>query len=178
MKFSLKFPEDLFFDPATMIINNDAPVAELLRMMKLGQKLSIRFFVNKYGQMTASVESMQVARYPVVMFDQLYKDLLLYLKFGAIPKGDYPDDVLPIICAKNTRQLHEFLIREWIENGLRVQWVPKFRVRSRAMVGLVALPFGNIHLAVDSTEDFQEFLLSHGYSIAVKNFRKNERKNS
>lgn len=164
--FSFSFPSKNAEENNIVESNNfEAAVRELTLMIRSKQQLTILFYVKKdTGKPMMLVSSPLVSKFSVPLTQELFNDSLVYVETGEAPSGDYPD-LEPIDFEGDTNLLQETILRQWIEDGKTIQFMPTFRDRDGKLKGIFSRRFGKVKFEVARNDDFDEFLNEHGYNV-------------
>lgn len=169
--FTFSFPSRSGEKHETSIVEevvnpNEAAMRELVLMMKSQQRITAVPYVKKdTGKPMLVVQSPLVSKFSVPLTPQLWPDFCKYLERGEAPAEDYADIETTIPFEGNTDELQEAILRQWIEDGTTVQFMPTFRDRGGKLRGMLARHYGKVSFEVTRNEDFDQFLIEHGYNV-------------
>ena len=143
--------------------DNNGAQAEVMKMMKRGNKLSVKFGTTKTQHPYAWVESKTVAGFKYELDAERMNNLINYLATGEVT--EYAGDPMQsdIVEASEDYQLE--VMKQFIESGQTLQYTPLFREYNDKISAMKALFRGTIFFRIPRTTENLDYLREHKQSI-------------
>ena len=136
---------------------------QLQAMMKVGQKLSVKFYTGKDNKPCAWIESKQVAGFRYKLKEVSFSGLINYLITGEAADFDAsPMETQPLAEGSNYALL---VLKLMLEEHWGVQFTPLFRERSNYITAQKAFRKGIIFFRIPRTEENLELIREYGIAI-------------
>ena len=144
--------------PQVKKYDNEGAHNAIKSMMQRKETLSIRLYTNKENYPCIWVESLNVAGFKYHVNPDSFNWIYNYLKTGeSEDKGINPNELNPYKADEdNNFQLS--ILKQLIESGKRVQFVPLFREVNNYINATSAFLRGKIFFRLERTEELMEYL--------------------
>ncbi|MBQ2185791.1 MAG: hypothetical protein II402_03600 [Bacteroidaceae bacterium] len=130
--------------------------AEIEKMMKRGDKLSVKFGTTKDRHPYAWVESKSVAGFKYELDAGRFMNLLHYLMEGEVTS--YNGDPMQTKCLEEGRDFQFEVMKRFIERGHTLQYTPLFREYNDSVSAMKAMPKGKIFFRIPRTNETLDYL--------------------
>ena len=159
MKMSFNFAALQGTKPQQEYDNNGAH-AEVVKMMKLGDKLSVRFGTTKETKHPyAWVESNEVDGFKYELDAERANNLINYMVTGDVT--EYVGDPM-ISDIIETDENYQFeVMKQFIENGQTLQYTPLFREYNDKISAKKAMFKGTVFFRIPRTSENLDYLREH-----------------
>lgn len=148
-KFSLNQGSNMPYD-------NNGAHAEVEKMMKRGEKLSVRFGTTKDRHPYAWVESRDVAGFKYLLDDKRLANLINYLDKGDVV--EYAGDPMVSDILIDGEDFQFEMMKQFIEGGQRLQYTPQFREYRETISAMRQMFKGSIFFRIPRTKENLDFL--------------------
>ena len=136
---------------------------QLQAMMKVGQKLSVKFYTGKDNKPCAWIESNQVKGFRYELKEVSFSGLISYLITGETADFDTsPMETQPLAEGSNYALL---VLKLMLEEHWDIQFTPLFRERSNYITAQKVLRKGTIYFRIQRTDENIELLRDYGVAI-------------
>ena len=136
--------------------DNDGAHTEVLKMMKRGEKLSVKFGTTKTLHPYAWVESKTVAGFKYELDSERANHLIYYLMTGGV--ANYAGDPMKSDTVEVGEDYQLEVMKQFIESGQTLQYVPLFRESSDKITAVKSLFRGTIYFRIPRTEENLDYL--------------------
>lgn len=144
--------------PQVKKYDNEGAHNAIKSMMQRKETLSIRLYTNKENYPCIWIESLNVAGFKYHVNPDSFNWIYNYLRTGeSEDKGINPNELNPYKADEdNNFQLS--ILKQLIESGKRVQFVPLFREVNNYISATSAFLRGKIFFRLERTEELMEYL--------------------
>ena len=142
--------------------NNEAH-AEVVKMMRRGDKISVRFGTTKTQHPYAWVESKTVAGFKYELDAERAKNLIKYMVTGEI--SDYAGDPMQSDTVEAGEDYQWEVMKQFIEGGQTLQYTPLFREYNDKISAMKAMFKGKVFFRVPRTKENLDYLREHKQSV-------------
>jgi hypothetical protein len=143
--------------------DNEAACAELVKDMKRGDNLSIKFTKDSDNYPSLWVESKNVAGYKVRLNQSILSWVMAYLEDGVAECQYNPEPMAPIEGDSETYK--ENILKLFINAGKKIQWTPLFRERNGKLSGAYLGKHGKVFFYVKHTDELIDWLRERKQAI-------------
>ena len=140
--------------------NNEAH-AEVMKMMERGDKLSVKFGKTKTQHPYAWIESKTVTGFKYELDAERMNNLINYLATGEV--SDYAGD--PMQSDEATEDYQWEVMKQFIEKGLSLQYVPLFREYPDKISAKKSMFKGMVFFRIPRTSENLDYLREHQQNI-------------
>lgn len=159
---------DLKFDFAALQgtkqqYDNNGAHAEVMKMMKRGDKLSVKFGTTKTQHPYAWVESKTVAGFKYELDAKRTNNLINYMATGEV--CDYAGDPMQSDTVEATEDYQLEVMKQFIESGQTLQYTPLFREYNDKISAMKAMFKGTVFFRIARTSENLDYLREHQQSI-------------
>ena len=142
--------------------NNEAH-AEVEKMMKRGDKLSVKFGTTKTQHPYAWVESKTIAGFKYELDAERAKNLIKYMVTGEI--SDYAGDPMQSDTLEAGEDYQWKVMKQFIEGGQTLQYTPLFREYPDKISAMKAMFKGTVFFRIPRTTENLDYLREHKQSV-------------
>lgn len=142
--------------------NNEAH-AEVMKMMKRGDKLSVKFGTTKTQHPYAWVESKTVAGFKYELDAERTNNLIHYMATGEV--AEYGGDPMQSDTVEATEDYQLEVMKQFIESGQTLQYTPLFREYPDRISAMKAMFKGTVFFRVPRTPENLDYLREHQQDI-------------
>lgn len=143
--------------------DNNGAHAEIVKMMKRGDKLSIKFGTTKTQHPYAWVESKTVAGFKYELDAERTNNLIHYMVTGEI--SEYAGDPMKSDTIETGEDYQWEVMQQFIENGQTLQYVPLFREYPDKISAIKTMFKGTVFFRIPRTAENLDYLLEHKQDI-------------
>ena len=144
--------------------DNNGAHAEVMKMMKRGEKLVVKKFgVTKTQHPYAWIESKTVAGFKYELDAERVNNLMHYMMTGEV--NEYAGDPMKSDTVEVGEDYQWEMMKHFIENGHTLQYVPRFREYSDAISASKAMFKGTVFFRIPRTTEKLDYLLEHEQSV-------------
>ena len=161
MNFILKF--DALQGTKQQEYDNNGAYAEVMKMMKRGDKISVRFGTTKTQHPYAWVESKTVAGFKYELDEERTNNLIHYMVTGEIM--EYAGDPMQCYTVEAGEDYQFEIMKLFIENGQTLQYVPLFREYPDRISASKAMFKGTMFFRIPRTPENLDYLREHKQNI-------------
>ena len=136
---------------------------QLQAMMKVGQKLSVKFYTGKDNKPCAWIESKQVTGFRYELKDTSFKGLMNYLISGEVT--DFDSSPMKVQPLKEGTNYALFVLKLMLEEHWGIQFTPLFRERSNYITAQKVLRKGTIYFQIPRTDENVNLLRDYDVTI-------------
>jgi len=136
--------------------DNTGAHAEVVKMMKRGDKLSVKFGTTKDQHPYAWIESKNVAGFKYLLDITRLINLIHYLDKGEVI--EYTDDPMNSDTLKEGEDYQLYLMKQFIEGGQKLQYTPLFREYNDKISAQKAMFKGTVFFRVPRTKENLDYL--------------------
>ena len=151
MKINIKFEK-----AANQPYDNAGAHAEVEKMMKRGDKLSVKFGTTKDLHPYAWIESKNVAGFKYLLDVTRLINLIHYIDKGEVT--EYTGDPMNSDTLKEGEDYQLYMMKQFIESGQKLQYTPLFREYNDKISALKAMFKGTVFFRVPRTKETLEYL--------------------
>jgi hypothetical protein len=141
---------------SNMPYDNVGAHAELVKMMKRGEKLSVKFGITKDLHPYAWIESKNVAGFKYLLDETRLANLINYLDKGDVI--DYAGDPMQSDTMKEGDDFQFEMMKHFIEGGQRLQYTPQFREYREVISAMRSMFKGSVFFRISRTKDNLDYL--------------------
>ena len=142
--------------------NNEAH-AEVMKMMKRGDKLSVKFGTTKDLHPYAWIESKNVAGFKYLLDVTRANNLIHYMVTGEV--REYAGDPMQSDTVEPSENYQLEMMKLFIENGQTLQYTPLFREYPDKISAMKAMFKGTVFFRVPRTTENLDYLREHKQSV-------------
>lgn len=142
--------------------NNEAH-AEVEKMMKRGDKLSVKFGTTKTQHPYAWVESKTVAGFKYELDAERTNNLIHYMATGEV--AEYGGDPMQSDTVEATEDYQLEVMKQFIENGQTLQYTPLFREYPDRISAMKPMFKGTVFFKIPRTTENLDYLREHQQDI-------------
>ena len=142
--------------------NNEAH-AEVEKMMKRGDKLSVKFGTTRTQHPYAWVESKTVAGFKYELDAERANNLIHYMVTGEV--REYAGDPMQSDTVEPSEDYQLEMMKLFIENGQTLQYTPLFREYPDKISAMKAMFKGTVFFRVPRTTENLDYLREHKQSV-------------
>ena len=143
--------------------DNKGAQAEVEKMMKRGDKLSVKFGTTKTQHPYAWVESKTVLGFKYELDAERADNLIHYMMTGEV--SEYTGDPMKSDTVEVGEDYQFEVMKYFIENGHTLQYAPLFREYNDKISAMKAMFKGTIIFRIPRTSENLDFLREHKQSI-------------
>ena len=137
--------------------------AEVMKMMKRGDKLSVKFGTTKTQHPYAWVESKTVAGFKYELDVERIDNLIHYMATGEI--SEYAGNPMKSDTVETGEDFQLEMMQQFIENGQTLQYVPLFREYPDKISATKAMFKGTVFFRIPRTAENLNYLREHKQDI-------------
>lgn len=141
--------------------DNNGAHAEVIKLMNRGEKLSVKFGTTKTQHPYAWVESKTVTGFKYELDAERMNNLINYLATGEV--SDYAGD--PMQSDEATEDYQWEVMKQFIEKGLSLQYVPLFREYPDKISAKKSMFKGTVFFRIPRTTENLDYLREHQQDI-------------
>ena len=142
--------------------NNEAH-AEVEKMMKRGDKISVKFGTTKTQHPYAWVESKTVAGFKYELDAERTNNLIHYMATGEV--SEYAGDPMQSDTVEPTEDYQLEVMKKFIESGQTLQYTPLFREYNDKISAMKAMFKGMVFFRIPRTPKNLDYLREHQQDI-------------
>ena len=142
--------------------NNEAH-AEVEKMMKRGDKLSVKFGTTRDLHPYAWVESKTVAGFKYELDAERANNLIHYMVTGEV--REYAGDPMQSDTVEPSEDYQLEMMKLFIENGQTLQYTPLFREYNDKISAMKAMLKGTVFFRVSRTTENLDYLREHQQNV-------------
>lgn len=139
-----------------MPYDNVGAQAEVEKMMKRGEKLSVKFGTTKDRHPYAWIESKSVAGFKYLLDETRLANLINYMDKGDVI--EYAGDPMVSDILKDGEDFQFEMMKQFIEGGQRLQYTPQFREYRETISAMRQMFKGSIFFRIPRTKENLDFL--------------------
>ena len=143
--------------------DNNGAHAEVMKMMNRGDKLSVKFGTTKTQHPYAWVESKTVAGFKYELDAERTNHLINYLTTGEV--SEYAGDPMQCDTVEANEDYQFEVMKQFIENGLTLQYTPLFREYNDKISAIKAMFKGTVFFRIPRTKENLDYLREHKQDI-------------
>jgi hypothetical protein len=143
--------------------DNNGAHAEVIRMMKRGDKLSVKFGTTKAQHPYAWVESKTVAGFKYELDAERTNHLINYLMNGEV--SEYAGDPMQSDTVEDGEDYQLEVMKQFIESGQTLQYTPLFREYNDKISAMKSMFKGTVFFRIPRTTENLEYLREHKQSV-------------
>ena len=143
--------------------DNNGAHAEVEKMMKRGDKLSVKFGTTKTQHPYAWVESKTVDGFKYELDAERANNLIHYLVTGEA--SEYAGDPMQSDTVEAGEDYQLEVMKQFIENGQTLQYTPLFREYNDKISAKKAMFKGTVFFRIPRTSENLDYLREHEQSI-------------
>jgi hypothetical protein len=141
---------------SNMPYDNVGAHAELVKMMKRGEKLSVKFGITKDLHPYAWIESKNVAGFKYLLDETRLANLINYLDKGDVI--EYAGDPMVSDILKDGEDYQLEMMKRFIEGGQRLQYTPQFREYRETISAMRQMFKGSVFFRIPRTKENLDYL--------------------
>ena len=142
--------------------NNEAH-AEVVKMMRRGDKISVRFGTTRTQHPYAWIESKTVAGFKYELDAERVINLIHYLMTGDV--REYAGDPMQSDTVEPSEDYQLEMMKLFIENGQTLQYTPLFREYNDNISAMKAMLKGTVFFRITRTSEVLDYLREHQQDI-------------
>ena len=142
--------------------NNEAH-AEVMKMMKRGDKLSVKFGTTRDLHPYAWIESKTVAGFKYELDAERANNLIHYMVTGEV--REYAGDPMQSDTVEPSEDYQLEMMKLFIENGQTLQYTPLFREYNDKISAMKAMLKGTVFFRVSRTTENLDYLHEHQQNV-------------
>ena len=143
--------------------DNNGAHAEVEKMMKRGDKLSVKFGTTKTQHPYAWVESKTVAGFKYELDAERTNNLIHYMATGDV--AEYGGDPMQSDTVEATEDYQLEVMKQFIENGQTLQYTPLFREYPDRISAMKPMFKGTVFFKIPRTTENLDYLREHQQDI-------------
>ena len=143
--------------------DNDGAHTEVLKMMKRGEKLSVKFGTTKTLHPYAWVESKTVAGFKYELDAERTNNLIHYMATGEV--CEYTGDPMQSDTVKTGEDYQWEMMKQFVESNQTLQYTPLFREYNDKISAMKAMFKGTVFFRVPRTSENLDYLREHQQNI-------------
>lgn len=143
--------------------DNIGAQAEVEKMMRRGDKLSVKFGTTRTQHPYAWIESKTVAGFKYELDAERINNLIYYMMNGEI--AEYSGDPMHCDTIKTDEDYQFEVMKQFIENGHTLQYTPLFREYNDKISAMKAMYKGTIFFKIPRTTENLDYLREHKQNI-------------
>ena len=143
--------------------DNTGAHAEVQKMMKRGDKLSVKFGTTKTQHPYAWVESKTVAGFKYELDAERANNLIKYMMTGEI--SDYAGNPMQSDTVEDGTDYQLEVMKQFIENEQTLQYVPLFREYPDKISATKGMFKGTVFFRIPRTAENLDYLREHKQSV-------------
>lgn len=143
--------------------DNNGAHAEVVKMMKRGEKLSVKFGITKTQHPYAWVESKTVAGFKYELDAKRVDNLIHYMMTGEV--SEYAGDPMQSDIVEEGEDFQLEMMKQFIENSLTLQFVPLFREYPDRISAIKAMFKGTVFFRIPRTAKILDYLREHKQNV-------------
>ena len=143
--------------------DNNGAHAEVMKMMKRGDKLSVKFGNTRDLHPYAWVESKTVAGFKYELDAERANNLIHYLMTGDV--REYAGDPMQSDTIEASKDYQWEVMKQYIEKGQALQYVPLFREYPDKISAKKAMLKGTVFFRITRTPEVLDYLREHQQDI-------------
>ena len=143
--------------------DNNGAHAEVEKMMKRGDKLSVKFGTTKTQHPYAWVESKTVAGFKYELDAERTNNLIHYMVTGEV--SEYTGDPMQSDTVEATEDYQLEVMKQFIESGQTLQYTPLFREYPDKISAMKSMFKGTVFFRVPRTTENLDYLREHQQDI-------------
>ena len=143
--------------------DNNGAHAEVMKMMKRGDKLSVKFGATKTQHPYAWVESKTVAGFKYELDVERTENLIHYMMTGEV--NEYAGDPMLSDTVEAGEDYQWEVMKQFIENSQVLQYVPLFREYPDKISAMKEMFKGTIFFRIPRTSENLDYLREHKQDI-------------
>jgi hypothetical protein len=136
--------------------DNIGAQAEVEKMMKRGDKLSVKFGTTKDQHPYAWVESKNVAGFKYLLDETRLINLVHYLDKGEV--AEYAGDPMQSDMLEEGQDFQLEMLKRFIEGGQKLQYTPLFREYNDKIIANKAMFKGTVFFRIPRTKENLDYL--------------------
>jgi len=141
---------------SSMPYDNVGAHAELVKMMKRGEKLSVKFGITKDLHPYAWIESKNVEGFKYLLDETRLANLINYLNKGDVI--EYAGDPMQSDTLKDGENFQFGMMKKFIEGGQRLQYTPQFREYRETISAKRQMFKGSVFFRIPRTKENLDYL--------------------
>ena len=142
--------------------NNEAH-SEVMKMMKRGDKLSVKFGTTRDLHPYAWIESKTVAGFKYELDAERANNLIHYMVTGEV--REYAGDPMQSDTVEPSEDYQLEMMKLFIENGQTLQYTPLFREYNDKISAMKAMLKGTVFFRVSRTTENLDYLREHQQNV-------------
>lgn len=142
--------------------NNEAH-AEVMKMMKRGDKLSVKFGTTRDLHPYAWIESKTVAGFKYELDTERANNLIHYMVTGEV--SEYAGDPMQSDTVEPSEDYQLEMMKLFIENGHTLQYTPLFREYPDKISAMKAMLKGTVFFRVSRSTENLDYLREHQQNV-------------
>lgn len=142
--------------------NNEAH-AEVVKMMRRGDKISVRFGTTRTQHPYAWIESKTVAGFKYELDAERVINLIHYLMTGDV--REYAGDPMQSDTVEPSEDYQLEMMKQFIENGQTLQYTPPFREYNDKISAMKSMFKGTVLFRIPRTNENLDYLREHQQDI-------------
>ena len=143
--------------------DNNGAHAEVEKMMKRGDKLSVKFGTTKTQHPYAWVESKTVSGFKYELDAERMNNLIHYMVTGEV--AEYGGDPMQSDTINVGEDYQLEVMKQFIENGHTLQYTPLFREYNDKISAMKSMFKGTIFFRIPRTTENLDYLREHKQSV-------------
>lgn len=143
--------------------DNNGAHAQVMKMMKRGDKLSVRFGTTKTRHPYTWVESKSVAGFKYELDKERVTNLINYLVNGEVP--EYAGDPMQSDTLEEGEDFQFEVLKQFIENGQTLQFTPLFREYNHVISAVKPMFKGTVFFRIPRTSENLNYLREHKQDV-------------
>ena len=143
--------------------DNNGAHAEVIKMMKRGDKLSVKFGTTKTHHPYAWVESKTVAGFKYELDAERTNHLINYLMTGEV--SEYAGDPMQSDTVEVDKDYQWEVMKQFIESKQTLQYTPLFREYNDKISATRAMFKGTVFFRIPRTTENLDYLREHKQSV-------------
>ena len=137
--------------------------AEVMKMMKRGDKLSVKFGTTRDLHPYAWIESKTVAGFKYELDAERANNLIHYMVTGEV--REYAGDPMQSDTVEPSENYQLEMMKLFIENGQTLQYTPLFREYPDKISAMKAMLKGTVFFRITRTPEVLDYLREHQQDI-------------
>jgi len=143
--------------------DNNGAHAEVQKMMKRGEKLSVKFGTTKTNHPYAWVESKTVAGFKYELDSERMNNLINYMMTGEV--SEYAGDPMQSDTLEVSEDYQFEVMKQFIENGQTLQYTPLFREYNDKLTAMKSMFKGTVFFRIPRTSENLDYLREHKQNV-------------
>lgn len=139
--------------------DNNGAYQQLQEMMKRGDRITVSLYSSKDYHACAMIESKKVSKFRYELKNESLTGIFNYLSTGNVSDFDQNPSESELLEEGEDYQMD--ILKQFIEAGYHVQFVPTFREYNNMISGSLALQKGTIYFRIQRTPENADYVMEY-----------------